>query len=36
MAAVSVEDLKRELTPQDYGTLTLGDDANAERALEKA
>ena len=36
MATVSVEDLKRDLTPQDYGTLTLGDDANAERALEKA
>jgi hypothetical protein len=36
MAAVSVEDLKRDLTPQDYGTLTLGDDANAERAIEKA
>jgi hypothetical protein len=33
---VSVDDLKRDVTPQDYGTLTLGDEANAERAIEKA
>jgi hypothetical protein len=33
---VSVADLQRDVTPQDYLTLTLGDDANAERALEKA
>jgi hypothetical protein len=36
MAGVSVEDLKRDVAPQDYMTLTLGDDANAERAIEKA
>jgi hypothetical protein len=36
MAGVSVEDVKRDTTPQDYATLTLGDDANAERAIEKA
>jgi hypothetical protein len=36
MAVVSVEELKRDVTPQDYLTLTLGDDANAERAIEKA
>lgn len=36
MAGVSVEDLKRDVAPQDYDTLTLGDDANAERAIEKA
>jgi hypothetical protein len=36
MAGVSVEELKRDVTPQDYLTLTLGDDANAERAIEKA
>jgi hypothetical protein len=36
MAGVSVDDLKRDVTPQDYMTLTLGDDANAERAIEKA
>jgi hypothetical protein len=34
--AVTVDDVKRDSTPQDYLTLTLGDDANAERALEKA
>jgi hypothetical protein len=34
--AVSVSDVQRDITPQDYHTLTLGDDANAERALEKA
>jgi hypothetical protein len=33
---VSVEELQRDVTPQDYFTLTLGDDANAERAIEKA
>jgi hypothetical protein len=33
---VSVDDLKRDVTPQDYETLTLGEDANAERAIEKA
>jgi hypothetical protein len=31
-----VNDLKRDLTPQDYDTLTLGDSANAKRAIEKA
>ncbi|MDR0878940.1 MAG: hypothetical protein LBN21_12900 [Treponema sp.] len=36
MERVSVEDLQRDVTPQDYMTLTLGDDANAERAVEKA
>jgi hypothetical protein len=36
MAGASVEELKKDITPQDYLTLTLGDDANAERALEKA
>jgi hypothetical protein len=36
MAGVSVADVKRDVTPQDYMTLTLGDDANAERAVEKA
>jgi hypothetical protein len=36
LAGVSVEDLKRDITPQDYLTLTLGDDANAARAIEKA
>jgi hypothetical protein len=36
MAAVSVEELKRDVTPQDYLALTLGDQANAERAIEKA
>jgi hypothetical protein len=33
---VSVDDLKQDLTPQDYDTLTLGDEANAGRAIEKA
>jgi hypothetical protein len=33
---VTVDDIKRDITPQDYMTLTLGDDANAERAVEKA
>ncbi|MDR2186400.1 MAG: hypothetical protein LBO80_12155 [Treponema sp.] len=33
---VTVSDVKRDITPQDYLTLTLGDDANAERAIEKA
>jgi hypothetical protein len=36
MPRVSVEELKRDVIPQDYLTLTLGDDANAERAIEKA
>jgi hypothetical protein len=36
MAGVTVEDLKRDITPQDYLTLTLGDDANEARAIEKA
>jgi len=36
MAGVSVEELKRDITPQDYSTLTLGDDSNAARAIEKA
>jgi len=36
MAGVSVDYLQQDLTPQDYLTLTLGDDANAERAIEKA
>lgn len=36
MAGVSVEDVKGDVTPQDYLTLTLGDDANAERSIEKA
>ncbi|MDR2663072.1 MAG: hypothetical protein LBC31_08760 [Treponema sp.] len=34
--AVTVDDVKRDSTPQDYLTLTLGDDANAGRAIEKA
>ena len=33
---VEVTDLQKDITPQDYMTLTLGDDANAERAIEKA
>jgi hypothetical protein len=33
---VSVEELKRDITPQDYLTLTLGDDSNAVRSIEKA
>jgi hypothetical protein len=33
---VTVEDVKKDITPQDYRTLTLGDDSNAERAIEKA
>ena len=33
---VTVDDIRRDITPQDYLTLTLGDDANAERAVEKA
>lgn len=33
---VTVDDVKRDITPQDYLTLSLGDDANAERAIEKA
>jgi hypothetical protein len=36
MNSVGVEDLQRDVTPQDYMTLTLGDDANARRAVEKA
>ena len=36
MPRVSIEDLKRDVTPQDYRALTLGDDANAARAIEKA
>jgi hypothetical protein len=34
--SVTVDDVKRDVTPQDYETLTLGDDAAAERAIEKA
>ncbi|MDR2049074.1 MAG: hypothetical protein LBP69_06440 [Treponema sp.] len=34
--AVTVNDVQRDCTPQDYLTLTLGDDTNAERAIEKA
>jgi hypothetical protein len=34
--AVTVGDVQRDITPQDYLTLTLGDSANAERAIEKA
>jgi hypothetical protein len=33
---VTVDDVKKDITPQDYQTLTLSDDANAERAIEKA
>jgi hypothetical protein len=33
---VTVDDVKKDITPQDYSTLTLGDDANAARAIEKA
>jgi hypothetical protein len=33
---VSVAELRRDVTDQDYMTLTLGDDANAARAIEKA
>jgi hypothetical protein len=36
MAGVSVEDLQKDVTPQDYMTLTLGEEANAERAIQKA
>jgi hypothetical protein len=36
MRRVSVKELKRDITPQDYLTLTLGDEANAARAIEKA
>jgi hypothetical protein len=36
MGGASIEELKRDVTPQDYLTLTLGDDANAGRAIEKA
>jgi hypothetical protein len=36
MEAVSVEDLKKDITAQDYLTLTFGDDTNASRALDKA
>ncbi|MDR2048925.1 MAG: hypothetical protein LBP69_05675 [Treponema sp.] len=34
--AVTVNDVQRDITPQDYQTLSLGNDANAERAIEKA
>lgn len=34
--AVSVEDVKKAVTKQDYLTLTAGDDSNAARAIEKA
>jgi hypothetical protein len=33
---VTVEDVKKDITPQDFLTLTIGDEANAERAIEKA
>ncbi|MCL1812227.1 MAG: hypothetical protein FWG29_01755 [Treponema sp.] len=33
---VTVQDVQKDITPQDYLTLSLGDDANTERALEKA
>ena len=34
--AVSVEDIKKAVTRQEYLTLTAGDDGNALRALERA
>jgi hypothetical protein len=33
---ITVQDVQKDITPQDYRTLSLGDDANAERAIEKA
>ena len=33
---VTVDDVRKDITPQDYLTLSLGDDANTERAIEKA
>jgi hypothetical protein len=33
---VTVDDIKKDITPQDYQTLTLSDDNNAKRAIEKA
>ena len=33
---VTVQDVQRDITPQDYLTLSLGEDANTERAIEKA
>jgi len=33
---VTVENVQKDITPQDYQTLSLGDDANTERAIEKA
>jgi hypothetical protein len=33
---ITIADLKNELTPQDYRTLTLGNDEVADRAINKA
>lgn len=34
--ALTVDDVKKELPPQDYRTMTLGDDSVAERCLTRA
>jgi hypothetical protein len=33
---ITTSDLKKELTAQDYGTMTFGDEEVAERAIRKA